>query len=326
MSTSVFVFLSRRSFTTQIHMLVGRTAVRLIITRQSAMRDTILSNVANAPITRTRSSDSSERLIHTSSIFDSKPNVQTVKYSTSEMPEHLSDSDKAKRAAAFESGRDHIRSGQKIGVGSGSTAKYLVEYIEQEYKAGRLNDVQCVPTSFLTRQWLLNAKIPVSTPEETPNLDVAIDGADEMDAKFTCIKGGGGCLTQEKIIQSCAAKYIIIAQKSKRTSYLGQSFKYVPVEVVPIAYVPVKQWIEKTHGGHCELRMAKDKCGAVITDNNNYILDWHFPDASVETDWHKINTSIACRAGVVETGLFLDVVDFAYLGSAEGEVQKLQAH
>ncbi|KAI6178675.1 Ribose-5-phosphate isomerase [Aphelenchoides besseyi] len=298
----------------------------LIITRQLAMRDTILTNVANASITRTRSSDSSEKLIHASSNIDSKPNVQTVKYSTSEMPEQLSDSDKAKRAAAFESGRDHIRSGQKIGVGSGSTAKYLVAYIEQEYKAGRLNDVQCVPTSFLTRQWLLNAKIPVSTPEQTPTLDVAIDGADEMDAKFACIKGGGGCLTQEKIIQSCAAKYIIIAQKSKRTSYLGQSFKYVPVEVVPIAYVPVKQWIEKTHGGHCELRMAKDKCGAVITDNNNYILDWHFPDTSVETDWYKINTSISCRAGVVETGLFLDVVDFAYLGSAEGEVQKLQAH
>lgn len=71
--------------------------------------------------------------------------------------------------------------------------------------------------------------------------------------------------------------------------------------------------------------MSKDKCGSVITDNNNYILDWYFPPASVETDWKALHTSIACRAGVVETGLFLDVVDHAYLGEASGRVNKLDA-
>jgi ribose 5-phosphate isomerase A len=123
----------------------------------------------------------------------------------------------------------------------------------------------------------------------------------------------------------------VIAGKDKLSTYLGQKFKYIPIEVVPFAYVPVKQWIEKQHGGQCELRMSKfvnnlestlmsflrKKCGAEITDNNNYILDWHFPESSIETDWRSINTSIQCRPGVVETGLFIDVVNYTYLGSVQ---------
>lgn len=109
----------------------------------------------------------------------------------------------------------------------------------------------------------------------------------------------------------------MIASKDKLSTYLGQKFKYIPIEVVPFAYVPVKQWIEKQHGGRCELRMSKAKCGAEITDNNNYILDWHFPESSIETDWNSINTSIQCRAGVVETGLFISVANYTYLGSVK---------
>ncbi|KAI6182920.1 Ribose-5-phosphate isomerase [Aphelenchoides bicaudatus] len=237
----------------------------------------------------------------------------------------LSDADKSKRAAAFACGQDHLRSGQSIGVGSGTTAKFLVEYIKEKFESGELTNIRCVPTSFLTRQWLLEAGLTVTTPEELPNLDITIDGADEVDQNFICIKGGGGCLTQEKIVQSCAPKFILIAGKDKLSTYLGQNFKFIPIEVVPFAYVPVKQWIEKEHGGRCELRMSKKKCGAEITDNNNYILDWHFPESSVETDWRSINTSIACRPGVVETGLFIDVVNYLYLGSADGNVIKRKA-
>jgi len=241
------------------------------------------------------------------------------------MSADLSDADKSKRAAAFACGEDHVRSGQKIGVGSGTTAKYLVEYIKEKFNSGELTDICCVPTSFLTRKWLLEAGLPIATPEQVPTLDIAIDGADEIDGKFACIKGGGGCLTQEKIVQSCASKFILIAGKDKLSTYLGQTFKYIPIEVVPFAYNPVRHWVEKQHGGHCELRMSKTKCGAVITDNNNYILDWHFPESSIETDWNAINTSILCRAGVVETGLFIDSVNYTYLGSADGDVTKRRA-
>jgi len=254
--------------------------------------------------------------------IDIKRNVST---NSNGMSGDLSDADKSKRAAAFACGKDHIRSGQRIGVGSGTTAKFLVEYIKTKVESGELTDIRCVPTSFLTRQWLLEAGLPVATLEQVPSLDVAIDGADEIDSKFACIKGGGGCHAQEKIVQSCASRFILIAGKDKMSSYLGQNFKYIPIEVVPFAYNPVRQWIEKQHGGHCELRMSKTKCGAVITDNNNYVLDWHFPESSVETDWNSINVSILCRAGVVETGLFINCVNCAYLGTSSGEVERLNA-
>lgn len=95
----------------------------------------------------------------------------------------------AKRAAAFAAGKHHVTSGCKLGVGSGSTVKYLVEYLSESVKNGSLKNIVCVPTSFLTRKWLLDAGLAVSNLEQTSELDVCIDGADEVDAHLNCIKG-----------------------------------------------------------------------------------------------------------------------------------------
>ena len=95
----------------------------------------------------------------------------------------------AKRAAAFAAGKHHIASGCRVGVGSGSTVKYLVDFLSESVKNGTLKNIICVPTSFLTRKWLLDAGLDVSNLEQTPELDVCIDGADEVDAHLNCIKG-----------------------------------------------------------------------------------------------------------------------------------------
>ncbi|KAH9362693.1 hypothetical protein HPB48_001210 [Haemaphysalis longicornis] len=97
--------------------------------------------------------------------------------------------------------------------------------------------------------------------DETPELDVAIDGADEVDAKLTLIKGGGGCLSQEKIIASCAKEFVVVADYRKDSSTLGENWKKgIPVEVIPMSYVPVQKKIEKLLGHKAELRQAAKKC------------------------------------------------------------------
>uniref|UniRef100_A0AC35FIR8 Ribose-5-phosphate isomerase n=1 Tax=Panagrolaimus sp. PS1159 TaxID=55785 RepID=A0AC35FIR8_9BILA len=232
--------------------------------------------------------------------------------------------ERAKKAAAFACGEAYIRNGQKIGVGSGSTVKYFVEFLKERYQTGKLKDIVCVPTSFMTRKWLLDANLPVSTLEQHYVLDIDIDGADEVDAKLNLIKGGGGCLTQEKIVQSCAKKFIVIADDKKKSKQLGENYKNIPIEVVPAAYVPVKKWIEELLGGECTLRIASTKCSPLITDNGNYILQWDFPKDAADRDWKTTNQMIRELPGVVETGLFLNVVEKVYLATHDGKIEVLE--
>uniref|UniRef100_A0AC34Q3R2 Ribose-5-phosphate isomerase n=1 Tax=Panagrolaimus sp. JU765 TaxID=591449 RepID=A0AC34Q3R2_9BILA len=116
--------------------------------------------------------------------------------------------EKAKKYAAYSCGEYFIKSGQKIGVGSGSTVKYFVEFLKEKYHQKLLQNIICVPTSFMTRKWLLEANLPVKTLEEEYELDIAIDGADEVDENLNLIKGGGGCLTQEKIVQFSSKTFV----------------------------------------------------------------------------------------------------------------------
>lgn len=119
---------------------------------------------------------------------------------------------------------------------------------------------------------------------------------------------------------SCAKKLVIVADYTKNSTYLGQKYKKgIPIEVVPMAYVPIKQKIEKEFGGSIKLRMAIAKAGPCVTDNGNFILDWHFIiDAS--TDWKLVNTKINTIPGVVETGLFVNMAQYAYFGQDDGTV------
>lgn len=159
----------------------------------------------------------------------------------------------------------------------------------------------------------------LSDLEVTPELDVAIDGADEIDINLSLIKGGGGCLTQEKIVASAAKNFVIIGDSSKNSIYLGEKYKKgVPVEVIPVSHKLVGKKIKDRFGGDSILRMAKAKCGPVVTDNGNFILDWVFP-AEIN-DWTKVHTDIKLIPGVVETGLFVGMATKVYLGNPDGTV------
>lgn len=224
----------------------------------------------------------------------------------------------AKKLAAVKAVDVYVKNNTCIGVGSGSTVVYAIERLAERVHKEQLN-VICVPTSFQAKQLLIKHKLTVSELEIHPQLDVCIDGADEVDSNLDLIKGGGGCLLQEKIVASCAKELIIIADYTKNSKRLGDQYKKgIPIEVVPFSYVPVKNKIEKLFGGELHLRMAVAKAGPLVTDNGNFILDWK--NFQQDADWEKVNTRISLIPGVVETGLFIKMATKAYFGQADGSV------
>ncbi|XP_048772260.1 ribose-5-phosphate isomerase-like [Ostrea edulis] len=225
-----------------------------------------------------------------------------------------------KKAAAFAAVDENIKNNQKVGIGSGSTVVYAVQRLAERIKNEDLNII-CVPTSFQANQLIQEHRLNLGTLETCPKLDVAIDGADETDKDLTCIKGGGACLTQEKIVASCAKDLIIIADDRKDSQVLGTTYKKgIPIEVIPMAYKPIQMKIQDLFGGEVILRMAQQKAGPVVTDNGNFVLDWKFSNPC--DDWDKCNTTIKLIPGVVETGLFIKMAKVAYFGTADGKVSK----
>ncbi|CAL8297986.1 unnamed protein product [Arctogadus glacialis] len=226
--------------------------------------------------------------------------------------------EEAKKLAAYAAVDNHVQNNQVVGVGSGSTIVYAVDRLAERVRLEKLNIV-CVPTSFQARQLVLKHGLILSDLDRHPELDVAIDGADEVDAGLILIKGGGGCLTQEKIVAGCAKHFIVIADYRKDSVSLGEQWKKgVPVEVIPMAYVPVARRIARCFGGEAVLRMAVSKAGPVVTDNGNFILDWKFEGVQ---NWKEVNRDIKMIPGVVETGLFVGMAERAYFGMEDGTVQ-----
>lgn len=236
----------------------------------------------------------------------------------------------AKKSAGYKAVDEHVKSDNAIGIGSGSTIVYSVERLSQLIQSGDLNNIKCVPTSFQARQLIIENGLDLSSLETCPHLDVAIDGADEADLDLTLIKGGGGCLAQEKVVAANADVFVVIADDRKMSQSLGSSWKYVPIEVLPLAYKPLQLTIQKQFGGKAQLRMAKAKAGPVVTDNGNLLLDWTFDLAhlrsivkAADSDkqlWQKVNSDLCCLAGVVDTGLFVGMATTAYFGKQDGSV------
>lgn len=226
----------------------------------------------------------------------------------------------AKKLAACRAVEDFVKNDMVLGIGSGSTIVYAVERLREVVETKKLN-VICIPTSFQAKQLIVSNHLTLGELDRNPQLDLVIDGADECDKDMTLIKGGGGCLLQEKIVASCAKKMVVIADYTKNSTKLGENYKKgVPIEVVPMAYVPIKQRIENEFLGECRLRMAVAKAGPCVTDNGNFILDWIF-DQQREINWMEVNQQIQMIPGVVETGLFVDMAKCAYFGLANGEVE-----
>jgi ribose 5-phosphate isomerase A len=160
--------------------------------------------------------------------------------------------------------------------------------------------------------------IPITTLDEYPTLDLAIDGADQIDKKLNMIKGGGGALTREKIVASAAKQLVIVADETKLVEKLGTNCR-IPVEVLPFALATVTASIKEL-GGRPLLRESKGKVGAVVTDNGNYIVDIDFVPIN---NAKELNQRLKLIPGVFETGLFIEMADVVYLGKPDG-IKKLE--
>jgi len=230
-------------------------------------------------------------------------------------PEQVED---AKRKAALEAVK-HVKNHAIIGLGSGSTAAFAIEAIGERIKRENLS-VKGIPTS--TQAFLLAVKhgITVTTLDEYPEIDVAIDGVDQVDADLNLIKGMGAALAREKIVASASRFNVIIGDADKRVKVLGENGQAVPVEVLPFAAKVVQQRIVQM-GGKLVLREGKGKLGPVVTDNGNWVVDVVF---GLITDVAGLEVRLKMIPGVVETGLFVGLADVVYLGSASG-VEKIES-
>ncbi|MGB9915698.1 MAG: ribose-5-phosphate isomerase RpiA [Candidatus Bathyarchaeales archaeon] len=225
--------------------------------------------------------------------------------------------DEAKQKAALAAVK-HVKDGFVVGLGSGSTAAYAIEALGERVKHEKLS-LLGVPTSYQAFLLAVKHGIAVTTLDEHPVIDVTIDGADQINAKLNLIKGMGAALAREKIVASVAKLNIIIADESKKVQVLGENNHPVPIEVLPFAITPVKRKIEAL-GGKAILREGKGKLGPVITDNGNAIIDASFGAIG---DAAELELKLKMIPGVVETGLFVNLADIAYIGTSS-TVEKIE--
>lgn len=211
-----------------------------------------------------------------------------------------------------------IFDGMKIGLGTGSTAMPAVKRLAEHIQNGKVKDVKAVVTSFQTAFACQELGIPVYTLNDKiigGQLDLAIDGADEVDDDCNCIKGGGAAHLREKLVEYNSKIFVVIGDSSKAVKTIGTQFR-VPVEIIGDARVPVTQALNKL-GADCVLREGVKKAGPVITDNGNMILDchWESPINVAEME-DKINQIV----GVVENGLFSKNKPIVFIAQDDGTV------
>ena len=229
----------------------------------------------------------------------------------------MSASTAAKKKAAIRAVK-HIENGMIIGLGSGTTVSFAIKYIGELIAKDELYDIYGVPTSIQTTFEAIKAKIPLTSLDEHPQLDLGIDGADQLDVKLNAIKGGGGALMREKIVAAACKEYILIADESKLTDVLGHG-KVVPIEIHPFCVTPALKSVEKL-GAKVSLRQSSGKLGPLVTDNGNYIIDADF--GPIQDPWW-LNRELHAIPGIIETGMFLGYAHIAYVGG-RGSVKRLK--
>ena len=205
-----------------------------------------------------------------------------------------------------------VQSGSIVGLGTGSTTAYTIQFLGDRLKQGELKDIKGIPTSFQAEVLAKQYGIPLTTLDAIDHIDIAIDGADEVDPQKNLIKGGGAAHTREKIVDYLADQFIVVVDSSKVVDRLGSSFP-VPVEVIPMAFAPVMRAIEKL-GGKPELRMGVKKAGPVITDQGNMVIDVKFDTIDNPAELEKTLNNIP---GTLENGIFVDVTDLVLVGEVQ---------
>ncbi|WP_440983554.1 ribose-5-phosphate isomerase RpiA [Shinella sumterensis] len=215
---------------------------------------------------------------------------------------------------AAEAALAHVEDGMRLGIGTGSTAEEFVRLLAEKVAGGL--SVEGVPTSERTARLCLELGVPLKSLDELPELDLTIDGADEVDGRLRLIKGGGGALLREKIVACASRRMIVIADESKVVETLG-AFK-LPIEVNPFGLVATRIAIEKLAtrlglSGAIDLRASGD--GTFTTDGGHYILDASFgriPDADA------LARNLNDIPGVVEHGLFINIASLAVIAGPAG--------
>lgn len=225
---------------------------------------------------------------------------------------NLTPDDEKKQAAL--AALDHVEGGMRLGLGTGTTTAHFVAGLGERVKAGL--KVICVPTSEATRLQAEGLGIRLTSLNETPVLDLTVDGADELDGKLNLIKGGGGALLREKIVAASSKRMIVIVDHSKRVETLGKF--PLPVEVVSFGWRSTAERLKEAAGsagaeGPVTLRIKDGKPFA--TDGGNIILDCafgHIPDVTA------LSAALSITPGIVEHGLFIGMADLAIIGTKAG--------
>ena len=214
------------------------------------------------------------------------------------------------KKAVAEAAVNEVTSNMIVGLGSGSTAAIMIKTLANKIKIGELKEIRGVPTSFQSEVLALELGIPLIDLVSVDHIDLAIDGADEVNPDYQLIKGGGACHVREKLVASKANKLLIVVDQTKLVENLNEVFP-LPVEVLPSAWKQVKDVIEKMDA-KCNLRMAEKKAGPIVTDEGNLILDVLF-NGGIKNP-KKIELLINNIPGVLENGLFIDLTDKVLVG------------
>ncbi|KAK4260719.1 hypothetical protein QN277_003798 [Acacia crassicarpa] len=215
--------------------------------------------------------------------------------------------DELKKIAAYKA-VEYVESGMVLGLGTGSTAKHAVARIGELLKQGKLKNIIGIPTSKMTHEQALSVGIPLSDLDSHPVIDLAIDGADEVDPYLNLVKGRGGSLLREKMIEGTCKKFIVIVDESKLVKYLGGSGLAMPVEIVPFCWKFTASRLQKLFqdsGCVAKLRTFGENDEPFVTDNGNYIVDLYFKTSI--GDLKAASDSILQLPGVAEHGMFLDM-------------------
>lgn len=208
-----------------------------------------------------------------------------------------------------------VKPGMRLGLGTGSTAKHFVELLGERVRAGL--QVVAVPTSEQTASLALQCGITLTTLDDTPELDLTVDGADEIDAQLRLIKGGGAALLREKIVAAASARMIVIADETKLVEQLGRF--PLPIEVAPFGVASTARAVAAAiaaAGCHGSVTVRQDKAGqTVVTDGGHVILDAALGQID---NPEKLAAELAAVPGVMEHGLFLGLATGAILATATG--------
>ena len=230
----------------------------------------------------------------------------------------MNDQQAAKQAAGI-AAAERVERGMCIGLGTGSTVAYAIEALGRRVREDGL-DVRGVPTSFAAEHLARSQGVPLVSLDDVQELDLALDGADEVDPSFNLIKGGGAAHARERIVATQARRFLVLIDPSKQVERLGHRAP-VPVEVLPMALAPVTRALAEL-GGRPALREGRRKDGPVVTDQGLWIVDVHF-EGGIE-DAPALAQMIKALPGVLDHGLFLGMATDVFMGTSSGEVERLK--